>query len=90
MQIPKGQKDTTDLTVFFALSGSARSKAACKMLVNLTPGQPKMNVAAKIYRKGFVISFNLRFFQNNIDRFFQTTLDFIVQSYFIRFECSQT
>jgi hypothetical protein len=31
---PKAQKD---LTVFFALLGSARIKAACKMLMKLTP-----------------------------------------------------
>ena len=36
MQILKGQKA---LTVFFALLGSALVKAACKMLVKLTPDE---------------------------------------------------
>ncbi len=35
MQIPHAQKDTDDLTVFYVLSGSARVKAAHKMLVKL-------------------------------------------------------
>jgi len=35
---PKSTKKTDDLTVFFALSGSACAKAACRMLMKLTPG----------------------------------------------------
>ncbi len=35
---PKALKDTDDLTVFLMLSGSTSVKAACKMLVKLTPG----------------------------------------------------
>jgi len=38
MQIPKAQKKTDSLTLFFALLGSARVKAARKTLVKLTPG----------------------------------------------------
>ncbi len=37
-QIPKAQKVTDILTVFFVLLGSARIKAACKILVKLTTG----------------------------------------------------
>jgi len=37
MQIPKAEKDTDDLTVFFALLGSMSVKAALKTLVKLTP-----------------------------------------------------
>jgi len=37
-KVPKAQKDTDDLTVIFALLGSARVKALHKMLVKLTPG----------------------------------------------------
>jgi hypothetical protein len=33
-QLPKAQKDTDDLTVFFALLGSVHKKAAHKTLVN--------------------------------------------------------
>jgi hypothetical protein len=36
VQIPKAQKDTDDLIVFFALLGSVRVKAAHKLLVKLT------------------------------------------------------
>ncbi len=36
-QIPKAQKDTDELTVFFMLSGSARTKTACKTLMKSTP-----------------------------------------------------
>jgi len=36
---PKSAKKTDNLNVFLALSGSARAKAAQKMLVKLTPGQ---------------------------------------------------
>jgi len=36
-QIPKGQKKTVKLSSFFALLGSAPIKAACRMLVKLTP-----------------------------------------------------
>ncbi len=38
MQIPKAQKKTANLTVFFALLGSGSIKAARKMLNKLTPG----------------------------------------------------
>jgi len=38
-QIPKVQKKTNGLTVFFALLGSGHVKAACKMLVKSTPGE---------------------------------------------------
>ena len=38
-QIPKAQKNTVKLSVFFALLGSTCLKAACKMLVKLTTGQ---------------------------------------------------
>jgi len=31
-------KKTDDLTVFFRLSGSVHAKAACRMLMKLTPG----------------------------------------------------
>jgi len=37
-QIPKAEKDTNDLTVFFALLGSGGVKAARKTLMKLTPG----------------------------------------------------
>ncbi len=36
MQIPKTQKKTDDLTVFFSLLGSALVKAMCKILVKST------------------------------------------------------
>jgi len=36
-QIPKAQKKTDNLTVFFALSGSVCVKAAHRMLIKLTP-----------------------------------------------------
>jgi len=35
---PKSVKKTDDLTVFFALLGTAHMKAALKTLVKLTPG----------------------------------------------------
>jgi len=38
VQIQKAQKNTDDVTVFFALLGSAHLKVACKMLVNVTLG----------------------------------------------------
>jgi len=38
VQIPKVPKDTSDLTVFFALLGSAHIKAAHGTLVKLTHG----------------------------------------------------
>jgi len=38
-QIPKVQKDTDDLTVFFTLLGFMSKKAARKTLVKLTPGR---------------------------------------------------
>jgi len=34
---PKSEKKTVKLSVFFALLGSARIKAACRMLMKLTP-----------------------------------------------------
>ncbi len=37
---PKSAKKTVKLSVFFALSGSARVKAAHRMLMKLTPGIP--------------------------------------------------
>ena len=41
---PKSTKKLLNLTVFFALLGSARVKAACRMLVKLTPrGQYAQN-----------------------------------------------
>jgi len=36
-QIPKAQKILTNHQTFFALLGSARMKALCKMLVKLAP-----------------------------------------------------
>jgi hypothetical protein len=36
-EIPKAKKKTENLAVFFALSGSVRVKAACRMLMILTP-----------------------------------------------------
>ena len=47
LQIPKTQKKLLNLTVFFALLGSARVKAACKMLVKLTPGQQEVQLVTK-------------------------------------------
>jgi len=38
---PKSVKKTDNLTVYFALSGSARAKAACRTLMKLTPGFPR-------------------------------------------------
>jgi len=38
-QIPKAQKKTDSMTVFFALLESAHIKAVRKMLVKSTPGQ---------------------------------------------------
>ncbi len=37
-QIPKAQQNTVKLSVFFALLESARAKAACRILMKLTPG----------------------------------------------------
>ncbi len=39
LQIPKAQKKTDSLTVFFALMESARVKAACKTVERLTAGR---------------------------------------------------
>jgi len=39
-QIPKAQKDTNDLTIFFALLGSSLIKAACKRVDEITYRQP--------------------------------------------------
>jgi len=36
---PKSAKKTYNLTVFFAILGSAHVKAACKMLMKLIPGR---------------------------------------------------
>jgi len=36
-QIPKAQKDTDDLTVFFTLLGSASVKSACKHVGEIDP-----------------------------------------------------
>jgi len=41
---PESKKKTDNLTVFFALSGSALVKAACKWLVKLTPGLNFINI----------------------------------------------
>ncbi len=41
---PKSEKDNDDLTVFFTLLVSTSSKAACKMLMKLTPGLNFINV----------------------------------------------
>jgi len=38
-QIPKEQKKTVKLSVFFVLLGSARAKAARRMLMKLTPAK---------------------------------------------------
>ncbi len=38
-QIPKAQKKTFKLSVFFVLSGSASVKAAHRMLMKLTPNR---------------------------------------------------
>jgi len=43
-QIPKVQKDSDDLTIIFALSGSARVKASRKILVKLTPAVNFINI----------------------------------------------
>jgi len=37
VQIPKAQKDTDELTFFFALLGSAPVKAACKHVGEIDP-----------------------------------------------------
>jgi len=50
MQISKAQKDTDDLTFFFALLGSSSVKAARKTLVKLTPG-PLKNCCPKFSQK---------------------------------------
>jgi len=41
---PENAKKTDNFTVFFALLGSTRVKALCKMLVKLTPGLNFTNV----------------------------------------------
>ncbi len=38
-KIPKAQNDTDDLTIFYALLGSAHVKAPHKMLMQLTSGR---------------------------------------------------
>jgi len=49
VQIPKAQKDTDDMPVFFVLLGSAREKAARKMLMKSTPGVNFTNIFACIF-----------------------------------------
>jgi len=44
MQIPKTQKGTDDLTVFFAHLGSGCIRAARKMLMKLTPAHIKKDL----------------------------------------------
>ncbi len=46
---PKSTKKTNNLTVFFALSGSARVKAVSRMLMKLTPG-PLSVIDANLYK----------------------------------------
>ncbi len=43
-KVPQAQKDTTDLTVFFAHLGSECKKALRKKLMKLTPGLNFINV----------------------------------------------
>ena len=43
---PKSAKKMLNLTVFFALLGSVRVKAACRMLVKLTPRVSRINLMA--------------------------------------------
>ena len=43
---PKSTKMTDDLNFFFTLLGSAHTKAACKMLVKLTPGRGQLRKIA--------------------------------------------
>jgi len=40
---PKSAKKTVKLAIFFALLGSAFVKAACRMLMKLTPGADEIN-----------------------------------------------
>jgi hypothetical protein len=56
---PKSFKKTDDLTVFFALLGSAHVKALCKMLMKLTPDESVGNVMIE-----FVSYFFRRLLQN--------------------------
>jgi len=42
--IPKAQKDTDDMTVFFRHLGSGCVKAACKTLMKLTPSVNFINI----------------------------------------------
>jgi len=37
VEVPKEQKDTDDLTVFFSYLGFERIKAACKKLMKMSP-----------------------------------------------------
>jgi len=48
---PNSNKNTDNLTIFFALLGLARLKAACKMLMKLTTGVNFINIlqAAFLY-----------------------------------------
>jgi len=48
LQIPKAQKDTDDLTVFFTLSGSTSVKAECKTLMKSTVDQPNTGAPRSI------------------------------------------
>jgi len=55
MQIPKAQKDTDDITVFFTFSGSGGVKALCKTLVKLTPDRLMRQQSKKLWvSKSFV------------------------------------
>ncbi len=47
MQIPKAQKKTDNLTVFFALLGSAHVKAGRRSLMKLTPRRHHVTLCPK-------------------------------------------
>ena len=46
-KIPKAQKDTVDVTVFFVLMESTSVKAECKILMKLTTGRDRGDVDCK-------------------------------------------
>jgi len=55
---PKSTKKTIKLLVFFALLGSARAKAACIMLMKLTPrgkGAEKFQKSVTYYLNGLYV-----------------------------------
>jgi len=57
-KIPKAHKDIDDLTVFFALLGSAQVKASCKILMKSTTGVNFTNIlqepfCTKVFCKAF-------------------------------------